>query len=53
MQAVALLEANPDPTREQIREGMNGVLCRCGTYVRIESAVQRAAVLMRKEGGAS
>lgn len=53
MQAVALLAANPDPTREQIREGMNDVLCRCGTYVRIESAVQRAAVLMRKEGGGS
>jgi len=51
MQAAALLAANPDPTREQIREGMNGVLCRCGTYVRIESAVQRAAALMRKEGG--
>lgn len=53
MQAAALLAANPDPTREQIREGMNGVLCRCGTYVRIESAVQRAAVLMRKEGDPS
>jgi isoquinoline 1-oxidoreductase alpha subunit len=51
MQAVALLEANPDPTREQIREGMNPVLCRCGTYVRIESAVQRAAVLLRDEQG--
>ena len=51
MQAVALLEANPDPTREEIREGMNGVLCRCGTYVRIESAVQRAATLMRDRKG--
>jgi isoquinoline 1-oxidoreductase alpha subunit len=54
MQAVALLEANPEPTREEIREGMNGVLCRCGTYVRIESAVQRAAALMRDgKGGQS
>jgi len=51
MQAVALLEANPDPTREEIREGMNGVLCRCGTYLRIESAVQRAAALLRDEEG--
>ena len=51
MQAVALLEANPKPTREEIREGMNGVLCRCGTYVRIESAVQRAAALLRDEAG--
>jgi fermentation-respiration switch protein FrsA (DUF1100 family) len=46
MQAVALLEANPRPTAEQIREGMNGVLCRCGTYPRIEAAVQRAAAAM-------
>jgi isoquinoline 1-oxidoreductase alpha subunit len=54
MQAVALLQDNPDPTREEIREGMNGVLCRCGTYVRIESAVQRAAALMRDgKGGQS
>ncbi len=54
MQAVALLGANPDPTREEVREGMNGVLCRCGTYVRIESAVQRAAELMRDgKGGQS
>lgn len=54
MQAVALLEANPSPTREEIREGMNGVLCRCGTYVRIESAVQRAAAMMRDgKGGPS
>ena len=51
MQAVALLEANPKPTREEIREGMNGVLCRCGTYVRIESAVQRAAAMLRDEEG--
>jgi len=46
MQAVALLEANPRPTAEQIRDGMNGVLCRCGTYPRIEAAVQRAAQAM-------
>ncbi len=46
MQAVALLEANPRPTPEQIREGMSGVLCRCGTYPRIEAAVQRAAAAM-------
>jgi isoquinoline 1-oxidoreductase alpha subunit len=43
MQAVALLEATPRPTVEQIRAGMNGVLCRCGTYPRIEAAVRRAA----------
>jgi aerobic-type carbon monoxide dehydrogenase small subunit (CoxS/CutS family) len=54
MQAVALLETNPKPSRDEIREGMNAVLCRCGTYVRIESAVQRAAALMRDgKGGQS
>jgi isoquinoline 1-oxidoreductase alpha subunit len=43
MQAVALLEKNPRPTDAQIRAGMEGVLCRCGTYPRIEAAVRRAA----------
>jgi len=43
MQAVALLETTPQPTAAQIREGMSGVLCRCGTYPRIEAAVRRAA----------
>jgi len=52
MQAVALLEKTPRPTNEQIREGMNGVLCRCGTYPRIEAAVRRAAdALTTKAGG--
>lgn len=50
MQAVALLAAHPAPTREQVREGMNGVLCRCGTYPRIEAAVLRAAELARVQG---
>lgn len=49
MQAAALLASNPNPTREQVRDAMSGVLCRCGTYLRIESAVQRAAEIMRKE----
>jgi isoquinoline 1-oxidoreductase alpha subunit len=49
MQAAALLASNPNPTREQVREAMNSVLCRCGTYLRIESAVQRAAEAMRNE----
>jgi len=43
MQAVALLEKTPRPTDAQIRAGMEGVLCRCGTYPRIEAAVRRAA----------
>ncbi|CDG51201.1 (2Fe-2S)-binding protein [Halomonas sp. QX-2] len=43
MQAAALLESNPNPTREQIIEHMDGNICRCGTYVRVISAIQRAA----------
>ena len=52
MQAVALLERTPRPTADEIRAGMNGVLCRCGTYPRIEAAVRRAAEAQatRKEG---
>jgi aerobic-type carbon monoxide dehydrogenase small subunit (CoxS/CutS family) len=46
MQAVALLERTPRPTGEEIREGMQSVLCRCGTYPRIEAAVKRAADAM-------
>ena len=43
MQAAALLERTPAPTREQIIEHMDGNICRCGTYVRILAAIQRAA----------
>ncbi|CAD5275579.1 MULTISPECIES: (2Fe-2S)-binding protein [Halomonadaceae] len=43
MQAAALLESNPNPTREQIIEHMDGNICRCGTYVRVISAIQLAA----------
>jgi isoquinoline 1-oxidoreductase subunit alpha len=43
MQAAALLKKTPKPTREQIVEHMDGNICRCGTYVRIISAIQRAA----------
>jgi aerobic-type carbon monoxide dehydrogenase small subunit (CoxS/CutS family) len=51
MHAAALLRSNPSPSRQQVRDAMNGVLCRCGTYLRIESAVQRAAALLREEAG--
>ena len=43
MTATALLERNPNPTDEEIRQGMNGTLCRCMTYYRIQAAVRRAA----------
>ena len=37
--AAALVEANPDPSREQIRHQMAGNLCRCGAYTNIEEAI--------------
>ena len=37
--AAALVEANPSPTRDQIRHAMAGNLCRCGTYPKIEEAI--------------
>jgi isoquinoline 1-oxidoreductase alpha subunit len=43
MSAAALLESNPNPTETDIREAMNGNLCRCGTYPRIVKAIQIAA----------
>ena len=44
--AAAFLEKNPNPTEEEIKMGMNSVICRCGTYVRIKEAVTRAAEIM-------
>ena len=41
--AAALLAQNPDPTDEEIVEGMDGNICRCGTYQRIFAAVREAA----------
>ena len=43
MQAAALLANNPRPTDKDIDEAMSGMLCRCGTYQRIRSAIHRAA----------
>jgi aerobic-type carbon monoxide dehydrogenase small subunit (CoxS/CutS family) len=37
--AAALVAANPHPSREEIRDGMAGNLCRCGAYPKIEEAV--------------
>lgn len=52
MTATALLKNNPAPDRQEIRDAMNGNLCRCGTYNRIEQAVDRAAQEPREEGQA-
>jgi len=47
MAAAAFLSAVPSPTDEQIDQAMSGNLCRCGTYVRIRSAVKAAAAMMK------
>ena len=49
LSAKALLDRNLDPTIDQIREALNGVLCRCTGYVKIIQAVQRAGALLRGE----
>src|SRR6202140_1512055 len=43
IQAVDLLATTKNPSEDQIRTAMNGHLCRCGTYIAIIGAVQRAA----------
>jgi len=43
MQAKAMLNVNPHPTEEQIRQELAQNLCRCGTHVRIVRAIQRAS----------
>ena len=43
MTAKAMLDKNPHPTDEQIREGMSRTLCRCMTYYRIQAAIKRVA----------
>lgn len=43
MATTALLEENPDPSREEIKEGLAGNICRCTGYQNIIDAVERAA----------
>jgi isoquinoline 1-oxidoreductase alpha subunit len=43
MKAAELLRHNPSPSRDQIVDHMDGNICRCGTYVRIIAAIQRAS----------
>jgi aerobic-type carbon monoxide dehydrogenase small subunit (CoxS/CutS family) len=51
LSAVHLLRHNPHPTRDQIREGLSGNLCRCTGYVKIVDAVE--AVAGRGEEGSA
>jgi aerobic-type carbon monoxide dehydrogenase small subunit (CoxS/CutS family) len=47
MNAVALLLKNPKPTRQEIINGMEENLCRCGAHVRIIQAVETASAQMK------
>ena len=51
MTACHLLEHNPDPSREEIREAISGNLCRCTGYQGIVDAVQFAAERLREREG--
>lgn len=47
--AKELLEKNPSPTRDEIRDALSGNLCRCTGYIKIYEAVELAAARMRGE----
>ena len=51
MTAAALLGENPDPSQREIREALTGNLCRCTGYAQIVESIQRAAQLLRADGG--
>ena len=50
MTAKALLEQDPDPGREKIREAISGNLCRCTGYQQIYESIEEAAKRMREAG---
>ena len=50
MATKALLDENPEPTEREIREYLNGNICRCTGYVNIVKAVQAAAARMKGQG---
>jgi len=50
MSAKALLDRNPRPNTQQIKQALNGHLCRCASHNRIVRAVQRAAEALRAGG---
>ncbi len=50
MQAAALLREDPNPAEGKIKQTMDEVLCRCGTYPRIKMAIQTSIRFMKEEG---
>lgn len=51
LETKSLLAERPNPTRDEIREGLSGHICRCGCYKGIEHAAETAARLQAREGG--
>jgi aerobic-type carbon monoxide dehydrogenase small subunit (CoxS/CutS family) len=49
MSAAALLTRNRNPSDDEIDAAMDGVICRCGTYVRIRQAIHKAALIAKNE----
>ncbi|GAB4368608.1 MAG: glyceraldehyde dehydrogenase subunit gamma [Bryobacter sp.] len=47
MAAKGFLDRNPNPTYDQVKDGLGGNLCRCGTYVGVRKAVLEAAKALR------
>ena len=52
LSAKALLDENPDPSTQEIRDALSGNLCRCTGYTKMIEAVQEAARLLREESPA-
>jgi aerobic carbon-monoxide dehydrogenase small subunit len=50
LSAKGLLDQDPDPTEEDIREALSGNLCRCTGYEKIVQAVRKASLSMRDKG---
>ena len=50
MSAISLLNRNHRPTQSEIADFMDGNICRCGTYSRIISAIQKAATVLNESG---
>ena len=51
--AQSMLAATPDPSDDQIREGLSGNLCRCTGYTKVFDAVREAARTLREKGSAA
>ena len=49
--AVSLLEKNPDPSEEEIKDAISGNICRCTGYISIVEAIRRAAATLRAGTG--